>query len=180
MARSGKAENPGEEVLSRLLSSRAWLLSYIRALVRDFALAEDVFQEVALTMVRRKDEIEPGKGLEGYFLKAARHAALAAIEKTQRLGSSLSPELIDALDAAWERSANPDEPWKINVLRTCIEKLQDRARRLLSLRYDGLLSGKALADRIGTTTQGAYVALSRVHSALRKCVARNAAEEALS
>lgn len=180
MARPGRRDNPGEEVLSRLLSSRAWLLSYIRALVRDFALAEDVFQEVALTMVRRKDEIEPGKGLEGYFLKAARHAALAAIEKTQRLGSSLSPELIDALDAAWERSANPDEPWRINLLRSCIEKLQDRARRLLSLRYDGLLSGKALADRIGTTTQGAYVALSRVHSALRKCVSRNAAEEALT
>lgn len=180
MARSGSPGNPGEEVLSRLLTSRAWLLSYIRALVRDFALAEDVFQEVCLTMVRRKDEIEPGRGLEGYFLKAARHAALAAIEKTQRLGASLSPELIDALDAAWERSAGPGEPWKLNLLRSCIEKLQDRARRLLSLRYDDLLSGKALADRIGTTTQGAYVALSRVHGVLRKCVAQNAAEEALS
>jgi RNA polymerase sigma-70 factor (ECF subfamily) len=180
MARAGRPENPGEEVLSRLLSSRAWLLSYIRALVRDFALAEDVFQEVCLTMVRRKDEIEPGRGLEGYFLKAARHAALAAIEKTQRLGASLSSELVDALDAAWERSARPDEPWRLNALRSCIEKLHDRARRLLSLRYDGLLSGKALADRIGTTTQGAYVALSRVHAALRKCVARSAAGGAVS
>jgi len=161
-------------VLSRLLSSRAWLLSYIRALVRDYALAEDVFQEVCLTMVRRQAEIVPGRGLEGYFLKAARHAALAAIEKTQRLGASLSTDLVDALDAAWERSARPDEPWRLNVLRSCIEKLQDRARRLLSLRYDGLLSGKALADRIGTTTSGAYVALSRVHSVLRKCVARSA------
>jgi RNA polymerase sigma-70 factor (ECF subfamily) len=178
--RTGRTGSPGEEVLSRLLSSRAWLLSYIRALVRDLALAEDVFQEVCLTMVRRKDEIEPGRGLEGYFLKAARHAALAAMEKTQRLGTSLSPELIDALDAAWEQNATSGEPWKLNLLRTCIEKLQHRARRLLSLRYDGLLSGKALADRIGTTTQGAYVALSRVHHALRKCVARNAAEEALT
>jgi RNA polymerase sigma-70 factor (ECF subfamily) len=180
MARTGRPESPGDQVLSRLLSSRAWLLSYIRALVRDLALAEDVFQEVCLTMVRRKDEIEPGRGLEGYFLKAARHAALAALEKTQRLGTSLSPELIDALDTAWEQNATPGEPWKLNALRSCIEKLQDRARRLLSLRYDGLLSGKALADRIGTTTQGAYVALSRVHNALRKCVARNAAEEALT
>lgn len=167
-------------MLSRLLSSRAWLLSYIRALVRDYALAEDVFQEVCLTMVRRQGEIVPGRGLEGYFLKAARHAALSAIEKTQRLGASLSPELVDALDAAWERTARPDdEPWKLNALRSCIEKLQDRARRLLSLRYDGLLSGKALADRIGTTTSGAYVALSRVHSALRKCVARSAAGGAM-
>jgi RNA polymerase sigma-70 factor, ECF subfamily len=180
MVRPGRPENPGEEVLSRLLSSRAWLLSYIRALVRDFSLAEDVFQEVCLTMVRRQGEIEPGRGLEGYFLKAARHAALAAIERTQRQGVSLSPDLVDALDAAWEETAHPDEPWTLNVLRTCIEKLHDRARRLLSLRYDTLLSGKALADRIGTTTQGAYVALSRVHSALRKCVSQSAATEALS
>lgn len=126
-------------------------------------------------MVRRQAEIEPGRGLEGYFLKAARHAALAAIEKSQRHGVSLSPELVDALDAAWEQSARPDEPLRLNALRSCIEKLHDRARRLLSLRYDGLLSGKALADRIGTTTSGAYVALSRVHSALRKCVARSVA-----
>jgi RNA polymerase sigma-70 factor (ECF subfamily) len=159
-----------EEVLGRLLSRRAWLLSYVRALVQDYALAEDAFQEVCLTLLRRRQELVPEAGLEGYFLKAARHAALAAIEKRRR-GLSLSPELIETLDEAWSRTSPPPDPGRLNALRHCIERLQERARKLLRLRYDGLLSGKLLAERIGTTPQGAYVALSRVHRALRKCVA---------
>jgi len=164
----------GERVLGRLLGCRAWLLSYIRALVRDYALAEDVFQEVCLALLRRQEGIALEPRVEAYFLKAARHAALAAIHRRRRT-EPLAPELIDALEAEWTRSAPPPDPSRLNILRRCVEKLQERARLLLELRYDRLLSGQALADRIGTTTRGAYVALSRVHRALRKCAATEAA-----
>jgi RNA polymerase sigma-70 factor (ECF subfamily) len=160
---------PAEEVLGRLLGRRAWLLSYIRALVQDYALAEDVFQEVCLALLRRGGEVTPGRGLEGYFLKAARHAALAALEERGR-AAPLSPGFLETLDEAWSFVPEPADPGRLNALRRCIERLQERARRLLRLRYDELLSGRTLAERIGTSTQGAYVALSRVHRALRKCV----------
>jgi len=164
----------GERILGRLLGCRAWLLSYIRALVRDYALAEDVFQEVCLAILRREGELVPEPGLEAYFLKSARHAALAALHRRRR-SSPLRPELADVLEAEWTKTAPEPDPSRLNILRRCVEKLQERARLLLELRYDQLLSGQALADRIGTTTGGAYVALSRVHRALRRCMGAEAA-----
>jgi len=162
----------GERVLGQLLSRRGWLLAYIRAIVRDFDLAEDVFQEVCLTVVRKRDQITPGGALPGYFLKVARHAALALLERKERQAATLPGELLDALDVAWSDGAKGGESAKLNLLRRCIDRLSEGARRLLRLRYEDLMSGKRLADEIALTTKSAYVALSRIHRALRECVAR--------
>jgi RNA polymerase sigma-70 factor (ECF subfamily) len=167
-------ENVGNQVLRQLLSRRRMLLAYIRALVRDYDLAEDIFQEVCLAVLRRQDLIAPGEGLDAYFRKIARHSAFAALEKRGRAPAALSEEVLESLDRAWD-GLSPEFEGKLEALNRCVEKLPPRSRNLLRMRYDHRLTGKNLGDQAGLTTSSAYVALSRVHRALRDCVARSGA-----
>jgi RNA polymerase sigma-70 factor, ECF subfamily len=165
-------QDVSNQVLRLLLSRRRELLAYIRAIVRDYDMAEDVYQEVCVAVLRRQNDIVVGEQVEGYFRKVARHAALAALEKKGRTPSALSGEVLETLDQAWSRPASGDSV-KSETLQRCVQKLPPRSRELLHYRYDKRLTGKNLAEKIGSTPESAYVALSRIHRALRECVTRS-------
>ena len=165
-------EDVANQVLRVLLGKRRELLAYIRAIVRDADLAEDVYQEVCVAVLRRQDEIVAGDALEAYFRKVARHAALAALEKRGRSPSSVSSELLESLERAWSAPSS-GESSRVEILQNCVRKLPPRSKQLLEYRYQKQLTGKNLAEKIGSTPQSAYVALSRIHRALRECVARS-------
>lgn len=158
------------QVLRRLLTRRGWLLSYIRLLVRDVNTAEDVFQEVCVTVLRKQGEITAGANLDAYFRKVARHVAFAALEKSGRSPVSIPGDLLETLEETWTKTSVPTDSWQLEALRNCVGRLPPRSRYMLTLRYDEYLTGGDLAEKLGSTVQGAYVALSRVHRALRKCV----------
>jgi len=165
-------EEVGNQVLRLLLVRRRELLAYIRAIVRDADLAEDVYQEVCVAVLRRQNEIVAGDALEAYFRKVARHAALAALEKRGRSPNSVSSELLESLDRAWSAPSAPESS-RVEMLQRCMQKLPPRSKQLLEYRYQKQLTGKHLAEKIGSTPESAYVALSRIHRALRECVARS-------
>jgi RNA polymerase sigma-70 factor (ECF subfamily) len=157
-------------VLRQLLSRRRELLGYIRALVRDWDAAEDVFQEVCVIVLNKRDALVAGDGLKAYFRTTARHAALALLEKRGRAPATLSPELLDAFERAWSRAPSEQSSAKMELLQDCVRQLPPRSRQLLALRYEAQLTGQALGDKIGSTAESAYVALSRIHRALKNCV----------
>jgi RNA polymerase sigma-70 factor, ECF subfamily len=166
-------EEVANHVLRLLLGRRRELLAYIRAIVRDSDLAEDVYQEVCVAVLRRQNDIVAGDALEAYFRKVARHAALAALEKRGRAPSSVSSELLESLERAWSAPSAPESS-RMEMLQRCMQKLPPRSKQLLEYRYQKQLTGKNLAEKIGSTPESAYVALSRIHRALRDCVGRSA------
>jgi RNA polymerase sigma-70 factor, ECF subfamily len=167
-------ETVDNQVLRQLLSRRRALLGYIRALVRDADAAEDVFQEVCVAILRRQDDIVAGEGLDAYFRKVARHTALALLEKRGRTPAPLSSELLESFEKAWSQPASTQQSTRMDLLQRCVQQLPPRSRELLTLRYETKMTGKALGDRIGSTPESAYVALSRIHRALRNCVSQRA------
>ena len=157
-------------VLRRLLSRRGSLLSYIRLLVRDVNTAEDVFQEVCVTVLRKQHEIVATDSLDAYFRKVARHVAFAALEKDGRAPVSIPGDLLETLEETWSKTSETTDSWQLDALRNCVGRLPPKARQMLVMRYEHFLTGGDLAAKMGSTVQGAYVALSRIHRALRKCV----------
>ena len=71
MVESTHDRDSGGDILRALLGLRSRLLSYIRAIVRDLDLAEDIYQELCVTVVRRQDQIEATEYLERYFHEPA-------------------------------------------------------------------------------------------------------------
>ena len=82
-----------------------------------------------------------------------------------------SPEAIRALAEAAERSPSRERP-SLEALERCVERLPDRSRRLLAMRYGQDDPPEQIAAQIRTTTAAVYQALWRLRRWLRKCMER--------
>jgi RNA polymerase sigma-70 factor (ECF subfamily) len=152
-----------------LLRERVKLLAYIRAIVRDHHLAEDVFQEVAVLAVRKGDEIRDGRHFLAWMRLAARHRALKA-QRRQHQYLLLDETLLDQMDDQWAEQDPSSASDLVETLRSCVERLSPYARNLVKLRYVDGLSGLRLAEVVDRTLNTVYVALSRIHRSLGECI----------
>jgi RNA polymerase sigma-70 factor (ECF subfamily) len=158
-----------ETLVILLLRERVKFLAYIRAIVRDDHLAEDILQEAAVLAVRKRDEIRDGKHFSAWMRLTARHLALKVLR--QRKHQLLLDEaLLDQFDDQWaeyDESSNAD---LVEALRHCIERLSPHARNLVKLRYSEGVSGQRLADVVDRSLNTVYVTLSRIHRSLGDCI----------
>lgn len=159
-----------ETVVSVLLAQRTSLLGYIWSMVRDPHVAEDVFQEVSVLLLEKREELNDVKALPTWLRRAARFRALARLRNQERTPTMLSASTMDLIDACWEKEEEPNSGDIIAALHHCLAKLTPTARRMLLLRYDDGLSGAEVAEVVGLKTGAVYTALSRVHTTLRGCI----------
>ena len=160
-----------DSLLRLLLAHRAMLIGYITSIVRDPHLAEDVFQDVSLIILKKGHTVADERGFPPWARQVARLEALNAYRQAKRAPQPLGEEVLASLDAEWEAedaSAHPTETR--DALRACLNKLTPRARRIVALRYDENLSGRNLARRLARPLNTVYVALSRIHRTLAACV----------
>jgi RNA polymerase sigma-70 factor (ECF subfamily) len=149
-------------------------LAYAGAIVRDDHLAEDIFQEVAVIAMRKREEIRDAAHFLGWMRQTARHRALKALRAMHR-SPTMEESLLDLMDEQWaEHDATPSGEL-MEALRRCLEELSPYARSLVRLRYVEGLSGGRLAEAVGRELNTVYVALSRTHRALADCIRRRVA-----
>jgi RNA polymerase sigma-70 factor (ECF subfamily) len=158
-----------ESLVILLLRERVKLLAYIRAIVRDSHLAEDVFQEVAVLAVRKRDEIRDRRHFLAWMRLAARHRALKLVRR-QHQYLFLDEELLEHMDEQWAEQDRSSDSDLVEALRHCVEQLTPHARHLVKLRYGDGISGMRLAEVVDRNLNTVYVALSRIHRSLGDCI----------
>jgi len=162
----------GKRLVRILISHRVALIAYIRSIVLDDQLAEDVFQDVCVLAYQKQQQVRDERHLMGWLRVTARYEALKTLRgrATDRLRFDSS--LLDVLDKHWERSEEPMHPEKTRALRHCLAKLSANSRHLVKLRYADGISGEQLARKVNRKLNTVYVALSRIHRSLAECVQR--------
>jgi RNA polymerase sigma-70 factor (ECF subfamily) len=153
-----------------LLSHRAAILGYVGSIVHDPHLAEDVFQEIALVVLRKGSALRSPSDFPVWVRKIARLEALSASRRLHRHPQPFDTNLLDLLDREWSASEPAEPSPRIEALRTCLERLSPQARELVELRYGKNLSGQTLADHRSQARNTVYVALTRIHQALLSCI----------
>jgi len=159
-----------DRIVRLLFANRAKILGYIWSIVRDFDVAEDVFQEVSVLALKKASTIQDEQHLQRWVCVSARLISLATVRRLGRGPIPLDAALLDQLDLAWEKAEMPQAEESIEALSWCLEKLSKRARRIVDLRYRAGLTGTALGDAMGQSLNTVYVALSRIHRTLRECI----------
>lgn len=167
-----------EALLRHILAERVVLVGYIRSIVRDRHLAEDVYQDVSILAVKKIAEIPSLDVLPGWLRRAARFEALNAIRKQSREHVVFDDGVLDLLDVQWSAQPTAASSDMLDALDACMDELTDNARRILQLRYREELTGQALADALGKPKNTVYVAMSRAHTALAECVSRKTGTQA--
>jgi RNA polymerase sigma-70 factor (ECF subfamily) len=163
------------EFLKRFLTCQDDLRAVIGSMLRDRHLREDVFQDVAVVLWRKFDEYDPSRPFGAWARGIAVRKVLQTYDKSRRLPIAFAPETIDVLLRAFDEAEEPDRAAEEQALRRCVEKLPEKSRRLLELRYEKALKLHEIAERIASTLDAVHKALSRMREALRRCVAREMA-----
>jgi len=166
-----------DSLIREFQRDRLRLIAYIRALVGDADLTEDIFQEVSVIVLQKAEEFAAGRDLQAWCRGIARNVVLREREKSRRLRPFEGDRLLELVDAAFaERSGAEPLETHHTLLRSCLRMLAAPSRELLQLRYDSGLSLREVAQRLRRTEPAVQVALSRVRKWLQECVERRSAE----
>ena len=166
-----------DTVVRLLLSGRLGILAYIRSIVRDFDLAEDIFQEVSMLALAKRKKIRDADHFAGWIRQAARYESLSMLRKRRGLPSLLSESTLDLLDATWDHDDSEAQNQRIEALHDCIGELTERSQSIVNLRYIQGMKGAELACVLQRPVNTVYVALSRIHRFLGDCVRKHATME---
>lgn len=153
------------------LQNRQALLGYIFALTRDQMAAEEVFQEVALAIL---EEATAGKTVDP-FLPWAREVARRRVVEHYRKSTrraALPESMIDLVGQAFQENdeAPEEDSRRLASLRQCLERLPERARQVIDLRYKLRMGVEGIAQSLAWQAGSIHVLLSRTRKTLADCV----------
>lgn len=141
-------------------------------------MAEDVAQKAFLIALRQIETFDPsgdfGLWMHGIVRNVARQEweRMATRSRVERDGLA---KYLEQLASASDTEAVPDDRW-MDALRGCMEKLPDKAREMVRLRYVMGMSCRDISKRVGTSVDAAKMALMRIRGLLRGCVKSRMAE----
>jgi RNA polymerase sigma-70 factor (ECF subfamily) len=172
-----------QEIQTRERLTRLWLeaepavRAYVGAAVREFHDAEDVVQQVALTAARRFDEFDASRPFLAWVLWLAKSRVVDHYRQQARERRLFSEGLLDRLAAALV-SQQAELPARQAALERCLERLPEKSRRLLTLRYAEDASVAEVATAVQSTAGAVRVMLFRIRNLLSQCIEEQLANEA--
>jgi RNA polymerase sigma-70 factor (ECF subfamily) len=166
-----------DSVLKMLLAHRGMLLGYIGAIVRDATLTEDVFQDTAILILQKREQLQDPRQFTEWARSIARLEAANTLRKNRKMPRGLDDGVLNSLEAYWRESDAVPDSDAIEALRGCVERLTSRTKQIIEMRYGQNMSSKEVAARLEQPANTIYVALTRAHRALADCVKLRLARE---
>lgn len=163
-----------EEFVRLLTQYQRPLFRFIFCLVHSMHDAEDLFQQVAITLWGRFGEFRPGTDFFSWACAIAKNKALNYFKSSGRRRAYFSPQLIDEIAEREHGLAELYEA-RLQALEVCRQKLSSVDRELLAACYDGSQSVRVAAAKIGRPIGSIYTSLSRIRRALHGCIERTLA-----
>ena len=169
---------PSEERRDRILRSafecREELVTYARALLGNFAAAEDAVQEAMLAVVAKHDQFEEGTSALAWCRSIVRIEVLRAKRRHQRERTLAQRVLDDAIDAAFDEfqssRTSHERELRRDALARCIGQISDRGKRVLEARFIDELGYPQIGERLSMSIEAVRKALFRVKKQVRECV----------
>jgi RNA polymerase sigma-70 factor (ECF subfamily) len=162
-----------EEIIREFQRDRVRLIAYIRAIVGDPDLTEDIFQEVTVIVLRKTAEYDERYDLQSWCRGIARNVIKRERSKSRRLAPFEGDQIIDLVDKAFDENKDRElVDSRCSILNQCMKRLSPSNREMIGLRYVSGLSLRQLAEKLGRTELAVQVALSRLRKSLGECVER--------
>ena len=143
---------------------------FIRSFVRNRADAEDLIQEVALTIVDRFDSFDRSRPFLPWAFGIARNLVKAYFRKQLKELPSFEDDTVVDLVAEKFETLQPHMEDMKEALTGCLKKLPADDHSLLDLHYQEELKPNAIASQLGNSANHVAVQLYRIRKKLRICV----------
>ncbi len=169
------------DLVRQFVQHRDVLYGYIFALTRDHHAAEEILQELGMSILTEANRGTTPDSFMAWARGVARHRVA---DHYRRLGARRRHEarfeqFANAVDVAFaEQAPTPqDNQQQLQFLRECVERLTLRVRTMIDLRYRGEKSMDEIAAAMQWTAGSVKVAMSRARRTLGECVDRKLRSE---
>lgn len=166
-----KASTPTDTFLADFTRSQRPLYLYILSLVPHPLDAEEILQETNLIIWKKQDQFQPGSNFHAWASRIAYFEVMKYREKQGRNRLQFSQEFVKQVSAEMDQSNELWEP-KRQALMTCLQKLRDKDREIIQLRYAPGNNGKDIAEMLGRPVNSVYQSLGRIRQTLLECIRR--------
>jgi len=156
---------------SRWVAAQPAVAAFIKSAVRDIQHAEDVLQEVASKSLINYERYDRSRPFVPWALGIARNEILVYYRKAKGDRLVFDETQLDAIATGYAQ-VHKSLPERSVALEQCVERLEDRPRNLLRLRYARGLAVKEISSQLGATPNAISRVLYKVRLALKECVER--------
>ncbi|MEM9445999.1 MAG: sigma-70 family RNA polymerase sigma factor [Verrucomicrobiota bacterium] len=177
MADSKQFENIEAKREYLLMETMKWshaLTANAYGILRDWALAEDAFQETLIEVSRKASEFEEGRAVLPWVRQIIKFKSLNIYRKHSREQTGTEERLIDLVDSTLGNYLQETPLSTLNqkkaALEACLSRLDKRMRDLLLSFYADGDRCEVLAQRMQKTVNAIYVILNRLRVKLRQCI----------
>ena len=159
-----------------LMRHQQEVYAYVLTLVPHVHDADDLFQEGMTVMWRKFEQFKPGTNFAAWAVQIMRYQILeyrrnAARAKRVLMEDSLFEQLMDRIPSLQDEAAA-----RIEALRKCQALLDDRAKRLLKMRYEYNTSIEEIASYLKVSRRHVYHVLGQINNVLLRCMRRTLAQ----
>ena len=162
------------EVMKAALRYQDGLVAYAYALLRDWALAQDVVQNAYLVVMEKWRDFEPGTSLFAWTRAIVRLKSLEMIRTRSRESTAdgeLLGELVEqSMNEYLDEGAADRQREMMHKLQTCLQKITERSIELLLERYAKRRSYDEMASIFSMSVEAVRKSLYRVRRTLQACV----------
>lgn len=148
------------------------LRAFVASLLLDINDVDDVSQEVFLRALERLNKVDGVEALPAFLRGIARNVVRERRRKFAREENAYSGlvEVQYATSSETRNGLSLSDPETVAALRSCLKKLPDRSREMLSLRYDEELNSDQIGHQLSLNGAAVRAALRRARVALLKCL----------
>lgn len=168
-----------KSLVQALLRDQAKLFAFVRSMIHDRHLAEDIVQTVWLQASESRNEIKSEDHLYAWLRRVARHRVIDEISKRRDI-LTLDEDVLNQMESQWSLLDKADTTEMLEALRQCMKHLTPHSKRLIDLRYRDGISCKEIANLVGRSYEATKKALVRSRQVLSNCVRKALNGEGMS
>jgi RNA polymerase sigma-70 factor, ECF subfamily len=150
--------------------ARTPVFAQLLAGIGSFHDAEDVLQEVAVSVAKNYWNYDPARPFVAWALGIARNHMLMYFRQHQRERLVFNEQLMQLIGGHLETLAEESPDQRREALHKCLQQLDAPRRRLIEMRYTSGMSVAEIARKLEKSVPAAKGSLHRVRKVLERCV----------
>ena len=161
------------EILKKAFSFQDSLTAYAYVVLQDWNLAEDVVQDLFVTVSAKWESFDSSRPLYPWLKRIVRNRAVDIIRSRSKEFYCADEELLDLVEQSFDKKADLEIKERRSrmgaTLKDCISQLNEKSKKLIEGFYTEGKSCAILSEELERSENAVYIALTRVRQQLRKC-----------
>jgi RNA polymerase sigma-70 factor (ECF subfamily) len=150
--------------------ARTAVFAQLLAGIGSFHDAEDVLQEVAVSVAQNYGSYDSTRPFIAWALGIARNHMLMYFRRCHRSRLVFDEPLMATIGHHLEALSENSFDWRREELNHCLDRLESRQRRLIEMRYSSGLSIDRIAESLGKSAAAVKGSLHRIRKTLERCI----------